>query len=247
MKIQNIKKLLRLYFIENWKKDLLWVFGPLCLITFLIVQIQSASLFPSIVELFVAAVFLLSFPDRLFNNLRSPSQGIHYLMIPANTTEKVVTNILLTNIYVVLGLAVSIYVGYSLSYLVLELRNIPNLPGYMERYARLADWDIIDWISFETALSVFFFGSIYFRKKGFYKTVGIASAVSTAFCSLFILVVWLNLVSTADLNFSNYSWYSTMFEDVPSKLIKPLYITVNIVVIVFFYGLSFLRMKETEA
>lgn len=246
MKIQNIQKLLRLYFIENWKKDLLWVFGLTCLITFLIVQTNPGP-YHSLIELLVAAVFLLSFPDRLFNNLGNPSQRIHYLMIPASTTEKVVTNILLANVYAVLGVAISVFVGYSLSYLVLELRNIPTLPDYMARYAELADWGTCGWISFETAISVFFFGSIYFRKKGFYKTAGIVSAVGMAFLSLFVLVLWLNLASTADLDFTNYSWEISMFYDVPSRLVELLYIIANIIFIIFFFGLSFLRMKETEA
>jgi len=242
MNIQHIKNLLRLYFIENWKRDVIWTFGILCLATLLFVQMNPRE-YSNAPEIIVAVIFLAITPDRLFKNIGRASQRIHYMMIPATSKEKIVTNILLANIYMVLGIAISIFVGYSLSYLILELRNIPDLPSYMERYASLGTWDLCGWLTFEAALSIYFFGSIYFRRKGFIKTIGVCAALGITFFLLYILVIGLNARCTLGPASADWISYNLSIYD----SLEPLYIVGNIIAIIFFYGLSFLRMKETEA
>ena len=240
MNISNIKQLLKCYFIENGKRDLIWVFGLMALITFLVQQSNPYGTMMT-AEILVALFFLFTYPDRVFKSLSNTSQSIHFLMIPASTKEKVTTGIFFVNIYMVLGLIISVWLGYSLSYLVLEFREVERMLPYMERYYMESFG--VDICRLYAALSVCFFGSIYFRRKGFLKTVGITMAIGLITMLLVMFVLWLNVRLSCGGTIKNmqYGFSSS------ANGMEFCHYLICAVVVVFFYGLSFLRMKETEA
>lgn len=233
MNIKNIKNLFKAYFIENWKTDL-FQFGILAVIVFFATTISASNLhFP----IFVASVFLMIYPERLFRNLHGNSSKIHYLSIPASNSEKVLTNIVLANVYYVLGLAVFCCLGLGLAHLYMTLR------GY-------------DGVNFDTFLSgtsvmllfailaMFFFGSIYFRRKTTLATLGVSLLIGTIFVTLYALTLWINgiLLIPKDAAYNDYVW--SFSSDAMSEISEVIILGLGMV---FFYGLSFLRLKETEA
>ena len=85
MNINNIIKLVKAYFYENWRNDLIYSFGIMAALS-LIMTIVSGS--PLLTEIKLAAiVFMVYYPCRVFSKLHQPSSRIHYLMTPATNAS----------------------------------------------------------------------------------------------------------------------------------------------------------------
>ncbi|MDD2623004.1 MAG: hypothetical protein PHY06_08075, partial [Bacteroidales bacterium] len=89
LSLTRIKHLLNRYFIENWKKDL-YVGLVLLVIAFASNPMAGFSSF-------VYIVMILLYTGRIFGNLAHKESAQHYLMIPASTSEKLITNIFLSH------------------------------------------------------------------------------------------------------------------------------------------------------
>lgn len=235
MNIQNIKNLFKAYFIENWKTDL-FQFGILAVIVlFKTIMIGGVNELKS--AIFIASIFLMIYPSRLFRNLHNNSQRIHYLSIPASNSEKVLTNMALANIYYVAGLILSCAIGLGLSHLYLTMRGFEGV--HINTFLSGVGVMLI-----LVLLSIFFFGSIYFRRKTTLATLGVGLLIGTIIITLYALTLWVNgiILIPKDAAYNDYMWSysSTVIPDAVQMVILGL-------MMVFFYGLSFLRMKETEA
>lgn len=242
MNIKNIKNLFNAYFIENWKTDL-FQFGILAAIVLFGTLTSNSGGTYSNIPVVISSIMLMIYPDRLFRNLHSSSPKIHYLSIPASNGEKVLVNMLLANIYMVAVVVLACAVGYGLAHLYWIMRGFdvafhhgPHIypSGVLFIY---------------TMLSVFFFGSIYFRRRTTLSTFGVGLLIVTFFSVLFTLTMWVNGMTLIpkDAAFHDYMWdvsFSSSLSDTTSSIMA--YITMA-VTIIFFYALSFLRMKETEA
>ncbi len=238
MNTKNITNLLKAYFIESWKTDL-FQFGILVAIILFGTLANGASMHFAI---FCATIFLMIYPERLFRNLHSNSPKIHYLSIPASNSEKVVANMLLANIYYVAGLALSCVIGLGLAHLYLTMRGFDGVSlqtsingnGILLMYGMLA---------------VFFFGSVYFRKKTTLSTIGVSMLIGLIFTTLFSLVLWVNgiILIPKDAVFGDYRWSFNYPEDISERFLNALFYLFLAGEIIYFYALSFLRLKETEA
>jgi len=93
MNAKRIKLLFIRYFLENKKKDIL-TFSM-----FILISIFCGATNSTEVGYFLFIILLLLYSGRVFEMLKHPSTGGHYLMIPASLGEKVLTGIILTNIY----------------------------------------------------------------------------------------------------------------------------------------------------
>ena len=98
-------------------------------------------------------------------------------------------------------------------------------------------------------LSMFFFGSIYFRRRTTLSTVGVGMLISMVFSVLVTLTLWVNglILIPKDAAFHDYIWNfesSISLSDTMEKTMVYVGLSVSII---YFYALSFLRMKETEA
>lgn len=241
MNIDNIKKLFQAYFIENGRRDLIWIFG---ITASIILCMNLLSPYGNgTADIFIVLINLCIFPERFFHYLSNPSKSIHYLMIPANSREKVTVGIILLNVYLIIGLLISLFIGYSLSYLILNLSGAENLPAFMSRYTFGNNIGII---AMWTVLSVFFFGAIYFRKKSTITTFGVWLLINFALSMIVMLVLFLNVRFATGAGLRSIS-YNLASNDLSENSAKGLFCIVNIMMIVFFYALSFLRLKETEA
>lgn len=244
MNIHNIKNLLKAYFIENWRRDLLWTFGLVAIVSFLYTVFCGFDEWTNPATM-IAGILLAFFPQRVFSYLNNSSSRIHYLMIPANYKEKVTVNFLLVNVYAIVGLAFSLFVGYSLGYLAVRYTALYPLTegSYLSFFDRII-LDIDPLLNVCLLISALFFGSIYFKKKSTLKTLACCVIIMLIFAILIFSVTWLNLWHIVDGQIAFYhesgradGWMSR----------HDFSIVVKTIAIVFFYALSFLRMKETEA
>ena len=241
MNTKNIANLLKAYFIENWKTDL-FQFGILAaVVLFGTINGNSSNLNFSI---FAACVFLMIYPERLFRNLHGNSPKIHYLSIPASNSEKVVTNMLLANIYYVVGLVISCALGLVLAHLYLKVRGFDGMNFY-----NLYDGNLAGILMIYAILSMFFFGSIYFRRRTTLSTIGVGMLIGTVFFVLVMLTLWVNGMTLIPKGaaYHDYIWSfdsSISLSDTMENIIG--YVGLSLIII-YFYALSFLRLKETEA
>jgi hypothetical protein len=245
MNIKNIKQLLKAYFIENWKTDL-FQFGILAAIVLFgtIMNGRGGNLnFP----IFVSLVFLMIYPERLFRNLHSNSPKIHYLSIPASNSEKVVTNMLLANIYYIVGLVISCALGLVLAQLYLKVRGYDGVNLYLNNY--MFDGNGAGILMVFASLAMFFFGSIYFRRRTTLSTIGVSMLIGMVFSLLVALTLWVNgmMLIPKDASYRDFVWSfdsSISISDTMENVIGYVGLSASII---YFYVLSFLRLKETEA
>lgn len=243
MNIKNIKNLLNAYFIENWKTDL-FQFGILAAIVLFetIMNGNGGNLnFPIVVSL----IFLMIYPERLFRNLHNNSQKIHYLSVPASNSEKVFSNMLLANIYYVAGLVVSCALGLVLAHLYLKVRGCDGLCFYNYMF----DGNLNGILLIYAMLAVFFFGSIYFRRRTTLSTIGVGMLIGFVFSALITLTLWVNGLTLIpkDAAFRDFVWSFDSSISMSDTMEKTMIYVGLSVSIIYFYALSFLRLKETEA
>ncbi len=244
MNIQNIKKLLKAYFIENWRRDILWTFGIVAIVSFLYTVFCGFDEWTNPATM-IAGILLAFFPQRVFGHLNNSSSRIHYLMIPANYKEKVTVNFLLVNVYAILGLAFSLFVGYSLGYLAVRFTALyPLTEGSFLSFFDRMFLDIDPLLNVCLLLSALFFGSIYFKKRTTLKTLACCVIIMLFFAILLFVVTWLNLWHIVDGQIAFYHETGRSYALMSHHNFS---IAVKAIAIVFFYALSFLRMKETEA
>jgi len=242
MNTKNIKNLLKAYFIENWKTDL-FQFGILAAVVLfgIIMSGRGSNMnFP----IAVSMIFLMIYPERLFRNLHGNSPRIHYLSIPASNNEKVVANMLLANIYYVVGLMVSCALGLVMAHLYLKIRGFEGID-----FCNAFDGNVAGILMIYATLAMFFFGSIYFRRRTTLSTIGVGMLIGMVFSLLLTLTLWVNGITLIPKGaaFHDYIWSfdsSISISDTMENIIG--YAGLSIIII-YFYALSFLRLKETEA
>ena len=246
MNINNIIKLIKAYFYENWQNDVIYNF----------LVIMAVALFSMLMSPFdVGVVFFASFfliiyyPCRLFSKLHKPSSRMHYLLLPATNGEKLVTGMFLANVYYVLGIVLSLTIGLLLGYGILYLVK-PEIFGFHEMCLGRFFKDYIlaygkNALLVYASISIMFFAAIYFKKSPFWKLLLTGFIVSMVFGAIMFGVEWLNVVTTVPAEIRNGNYYKTEHYICTSD--KWFSYVVSCVSIVYFYAMSFLRMKETEA
>lgn len=228
LSLTRIKHLLNRYFIENWKKDL---YVGLVLLVIAFVSNPMAG-FSS----FVYIVMILLYTGRIFGNLAHKESAQHYLMIPASTSEKLITNIFLSHIYYVLLLSVFLVLGILLRALILApLCDDTSSCTFLIPYISFASY-----LSFLLFQSILVFGSVYFKKNAFIKTLLSLSAFFFFLTMLVIFIIRMNVGSMTRLA-EEFDYY--VRNPYPSYLIPSI---ISIVFTCFFWILSYFRLRETE-
>ncbi len=228
LSLTRIKHLLNRYFIENWKKDL-YVGLVLLVIAFASNPMAGFSSF-------VYIVMILLYTGRIFGNLAHKASAQHYLMIPASTNEKLITNIFLSHIYYVLLLSVFLVLGILLRALILApLCDDTSSCTFLIPYISFASY-----LSFLLFQSILVFGSVYFKKNAFIKTLLSLSAFFFFLTMLVIFIIRMNVGSMTRLA-EEFDYY--VRNPYPSYLIPSI---ISIVFTCFFWILSYFRLRETE-
>lgn len=256
MNINNIKKLLKVYFYENWKNDVIYNFVIMIVLSLMFVLLTAGAFQNSIIYI-AAVVLIIYYPCRVFSKLHQASSRIHYLMIPASKSEKVVTGMLLTNVYYVLGIIISISLGFLIGYSIMTIINpdyfaglgIHNLSEFMMTYTPLSLVKSDDFaqlvLKLYVGISAMFFAAIYFRKSPFWKLMLVGFIVFMVLAIIMLGTEWLNVLVTVPAEIRNGNYYKTEHYLTTSSDWY-LYVLYSLA-IVYFYAMSFLRMRETEA
>ncbi len=245
MNIDNIKNLLRAYFYKEGKRDLIYSFGMMFLISLLGGFITG----DRGIFMFIAVVMMIVYPSRVFSSLYQSSSRIHYLLIPASNNEKVLSSMLLVNIYYVFGMMICLFSGVFLGML-LEMAISSTPLEFNELASAFKDSVVPEWssiLAFYSALSISFFACIYFRKNPLGKLFGVVLLCTIVVMAVFAVTHKLNELAAVPKEILNNSYMVTSTKNINfANLNSPMEVVLQCVGIVFFYALSFLRMKETE-
>ena len=243
MNINNIIKLIKAYFYENWQKDVIYNFVIMLAVAFFATLMDPGD--PTVV-LFAAAILMVIYPCRLFSQLHNSSSRMHYLTIPANSSEKVVAGMFLANVYYVIGMVVFVAIGFLLGYGIMKLTHNPDLVTPTGPVPAMLLPDLATGIlTLYTSIAVVFFASIYFKKSPFWKLMLTGFIVSLVLAAIMAGTEWLNFVTTVPAEIRNGNYVKNVHYVKTSK--DWFQYVAYCVTIVYFYAMSFLRMRETEA
>ena len=247
MNTNNIIKLIKAYFYENWQKDLIYNF--LIVLAIGLFSVLSSP-FDTGVATFAAVFLIIYYPCRLFSKMQQPSSRMHYLMVPASNSEKVVTGMLLVNIYYVLGIVLSEVIGVLLGYGILSVVHQGTVSimdgitlGKMlgvgpQQYG-------LSILMVYTSIAVMFFAAIYFKKSPFWKLLLTGFVISLVLGAIMACTDWLNVLMAVPAEIRNGNYVKVEHYVTTSSNWFP-YVACC-VAMVYFYAMSFLRMRETEA
>jgi hypothetical protein len=233
MNILNTINLVRAYIIENKLRLLI---GSSIIFLFAILGFSTSAMpeiAPSVPYIFL--FFLVCFTIFGIKNNRA-----HFFTLPVSTVEKFIFTIAVILILGVVFQTIEI-VGASIGrYLILPyFRSEIHTHGYS--FLSLNILNLKGYLKFAAYMSVFLFGSIYFNKNAFLKTIGIL--IGFGF-SIGLYVLGLTLIAFGELknqgmvlidkNLINISFWESYWYILP------------IAVIAFFLSLTYLRLRETE-
>ena len=232
-------------FLQNWKKDLcifLCLMGGMAIwkwITIMMISLSGDVDFASGVVLFympmnfAVAATLIVLASLTFRRLSNQSSGIMYLTLPASTLEKVVVNVLLVNVYYFVLLILSGLAGYALCLCLLA-------PTY-------------------SAANVFeCFKFIYWSEFGYYALLITAGAAAMLFASVYfkkLALLWSFLIGIAVLFISIAVDIAILYIadgsltrpwHLPNGGAQAMYIVILSLVTLFFWFMTWLRLRETE-
>lgn len=241
MNTQNIKNLLRTYFIENWKRDL-WYFG-------VIAALATCSEFlgsePQVPELAAAVILMLFYSARSFVGLSNRANCMHLLLVPGTAAEKVAVKMFLSCIYFVAGCFLAILLGDGIGYALRYLHDGADTPAFIFFFNEYFN-SIEYFLMLYFFMSILFFTSIYFKGKNIAKTLLIVFTLSVFFGVLMWGMAWINykLLVPDGMQIKGLMWHGDFKFSTPFDWMDHV---LSIGSIIYFYGLSFLRFKETEA
>jgi hypothetical protein len=241
MNINNIIKLVKAYFYENWQKDI-YSFGLVFVLAFLS---TAVGIFDSVILYGGMVALIAIYPLRYFDKLYQSSSRIHYLMIPATNEEKVLTGIILTNIYFISLIFISAILGVLLGCGVLKLTTPEMTINCKEMISRMLPSTVRSYMVIIMVVSVIFFGAIYFRKSPAWKIVLVSLAVFLVLGAIMAGTEWLNVVMTVPAEIRNGN-YVRVEHSISENWEWSPYVTLCVITL-YFYAMSFLRMRETEA
>ncbi len=184
----------------------------------------------------------LMFSDDLYSRIKNHQ----FLMLPASPLEKFLSRALI--IAVIYPLALTVL--FSLASLILEPLMYLFFSEPITLFNPFTRAHIISYLHYVTVTSVFFLGSVYFRKIHFFKTI---LAVLGVLFSLGIITMFLmRLIFTSyfvgwELT-QEFQSYFTIHYSYPFKTWETVGNIVYFVLFpLYFYTVAYFRMKEVQA
>ena len=241
MNITHIIHLFRAYFIENKKMMLtcgLIVFTAAVLDLTLSYETELSALIAGFIPFIIAGSF--------FQSSLKKNNSTHFFNLPVTTAEKLVNAILVIGV-VGVGMFLLFLAGGSLGdYCIRPMLNPEagsiygrlNESFFLHHIKLICDTKFI--LYYAVVLFVFLFGSIYFRKRAFVKTLVCGTGF---FTSIALYILALLYLSFRNMEHSIEFGATASLRDF--SFIEESY-CIPIALIVFFLSLTYLRLKETE-
>lgn len=224
MDFKNVFNLIRCFIVEKFKKE----FTPLIVIA---VVVPVLSDFDTIV--FVYTFLSILFAARIFKNLQNSQSAIAYMMMPASPAEKTMANFLLVS--VIYPLVCALFSLIALGVDVLFFKFFQDYPYTMPQ-------DIGVSLGFFLLLAIFSFASVYYKKHSFWN-VCLWGVVMVSFILIYtglFCYIFADNIFSADLSMLNEP-INDFFDSYP--IVSSV---VQLLLICFFWGMTYLRLKETE-
>lgn len=239
MNAENIINLLKRHFIENGLKDLR-SFVTIILIIGFCSFCQAYGSTPEPFVGFIWVIITIVTASRIYGELYPTNRAMSYVMIPCSTTEKYLVNSILVFVYYNILFFVSITLGQWLGALVHDLvwgTRVFN-------FTTLLSSDGFVVISVLLAIeSIATFGSVYFRKHAFWKTLLAIFAISIAFAILDGIYISITFKMPLIQALMNVQINDGTFVGCPDG-IEFLFV---FIIFIFFNFMTWLRLRETEA
>ncbi|MCL2132190.1 MAG: hypothetical protein FWH36_07060 [Lentimicrobiaceae bacterium] len=232
MNTTRIINLFRAYFIEHKKMLLIC-----CLIAFAAAVLDFGLSYEAELSLLAVCFLPLWVVGSFFNSALKRNNSSHFFTLPATTGEKFLNAVLFAVVFAITVQILYIAGAYA-GYYGLRPILIPDASNLYERVGgRLffnGKLELEPYLLYAAALSVFLFGSIYFKKNAFWMTIvsGIGLALGYG------LYIWALIRITFED--TTFRVYSISFPYSLDKYIFP------IAAILLFLSLTYLRLKETE-
>jgi hypothetical protein len=237
MNITNIINLIRAYFIENKRKLLIQ-----CFCVFGIAIFGFSITDPQLIPVIIFFIFL-GIAGSFFQSSLKKNNSTHFFTLPANYTEKfiyaVITLIIVAIVFQMLAIA-GAYIGFR-CFRPLFWTNIYTLDDF-------GFWSIIvarpkAYLYLAVTVLAFLFGSIYFKRKAFLKTLSIGLGFLSVMAILFLILL---RIVFFDLRNNDIELYNSLNINLEPLFSSNYYYILPIALIVFFLSLTYLRLKETE-
>ena len=199
---------------------------------------QSQALFETLgkVFLFIGGVMLTS---NVFKEISSKHRGWLYMMLPANPSEKILSNWLLTT----LGFAVMASLTMVASSVVLSVLSglIFKTAFYVFNPFSMGFLHIL--LHYCIVSSLFFFGAIFFQKNNFIKTILSVFVLNTILGIVAVIIIYL-LFGTAGIDSNNVQLADEhFFTKIIPDIAKVSYYGL---MVPFFVIVSYFKFKERE-
>ncbi len=199
-------------------------------------------------------VILVILAGTTFKMLGNPSRAISFLTIPASTAEKTAVIILYLQVYYLVGMCVVSFVGYYVGQL---LHNLLLALPFVNEFFNGADSFTAHQFSVASVsfpefgntlmtlsvfISIFLFGSVYFRKNALLKTV---LSICAFLFALFLIDVFVFGIATTGFGCTFST--SKAFPELTPWAQDVISYGLRTVVVLFFWFMTYLRLRETEA
>lgn len=183
-----------------------------------------------------------------FSELQDEKRGLHYLMLPGSAVEKYIARLLLTSVGWVVAALVTYIAATALGAAVAQ-PLFGRSPGVFLPTSS-DTWETIGY--YLITQSAFVFGSVYFRKAAFIKTVAAAVAVALSIALIGLVV---GRIAFADLFVGVLQTRANVAELVVTgprfdgviRAFDTVRLTLLYVSAPFFWVVGVIRLGETEA
>lgn len=248
MSIINIKHLISHHFISQWKREL-QIFAIMIFCAFFLLRAQD-----SIIQTFMWVSVLYSLVE--LRSVFAENKGMNYLLLPAQTSEKIASTFIIHQIFYVLLSMAALALAYGINWLILHKTGL----YYWTDYA--LKWQIFNFSQVVNALLsiwcwqvIFVFGSFYFKRRpglGILLTfmgIGIITFIlstASSFIALKYNISYPHFVTRLfDLSqqtiLQSDGYFDNNFTNFPG-----IFYILSAVHIIFWWLMSFLRLRETE-
>lgn len=248
--IDRMMLLARSIFIQNKSKDLrlaLVIAGVMAVVGLLL------SITGTYHILFGAEVIVwMVMAGTTYKMMSNQPRAMAYLTLPASTAEKAVVTIAYLNIYYFVLIAASSFIGFYLGQI---LHNAIAILPFFRDIVGSPEGHTFSLSSVEFSsdnpskllynmmwVSILLFGSIYFKKYAILKTLLTACIFGFA---IFILDIIVISFASAALDLSSMNHMN--FPDIPEWIENVVYYAVPCLFTLFFWFMTYLRLRETEA
>ena len=238
MNITHIINLLKAFFIEKKKKWLI-LFSILFGLTLFIHSIAPDA---GIIKP-VTIGLMIGIAASFFQHSLKRNNSVHFFNLPVTTGEKLMYSVLSLLILGV-GIQILLFAGAYIGAFINPHLHINNL--FFRPADNMLSWK--QWLFLCSVMSIFLFGSIYFKKNAVWKTLGSWVGLSQI---MSFYVLGLIYIASKVIFDANDKLYMSNSDNVKEFIISystsfQYYYIIPIAIIVLFLSLTYLRLRETE-